>query len=66
PVTLSRAVESGLLDAPHLRNNPVARGAVVTRIIDGACVAVDPETLLPLTESERIQRALATYETSLA
>jgi hypothetical protein len=42
PATLARAVTSGLLDAPHLKNNPFARGAVVTRIDKrGACVAVE-------------------------
>ena len=30
PVTLARAVTTGVLDAPHLRDNPVARGQVVT------------------------------------
>lgn len=40
--TLTRAVTSGILDAPHLRNNPYGRGQVVTRIdARGACVAVD-------------------------
>lgn len=42
PATLARAVTSGLLDAPHLRNNRFARGEVVTRIDKrGACVAVN-------------------------
>ena len=41
PATLARAVTSGMLDAPHLKNNPFARGAVVTRIDKrGACVAL--------------------------
>ncbi len=42
PPTLARAVTSGILDAPHLKNNPFARGAVVTRIDQrGACVAAE-------------------------
>jgi methylmalonyl-CoA mutase cobalamin-binding subunit len=42
PDTLARAIGAGLLDAPHLRNNPFARGQIVTRIDSrGACVAVD-------------------------
>ena len=42
PATLARAVTSGILDAPHLKNNPFARGAVVTGIDKrGACVAVE-------------------------
>jgi len=57
PATLARAVTSGLLDAPHLRNNPFARGRVVTRIDPrGACVAVDPATGRALTEKERLIR----------
>jgi methylmalonyl-CoA mutase cobalamin-binding subunit len=55
PATLARAVTTGVLDAPHLRNNPFARGQIVTRIDPrGACVAVDPTTGEPLSEEERI------------
>jgi len=55
PVTLARAVTTGVLDAPHLRNNPFARGQIVTRIDErGACVAVDPATGQRLSEEERI------------
>ncbi|MBN1956205.1 MAG: methionine synthase, partial [Anaerolineae bacterium] len=56
PPTLARAVAVGVLDAPHLRNNPFARGHIVTRIdARGACVAVEPATGRPLTEAERIE-----------
>ncbi|MDI3299316.1 MAG: methionine synthase [Bacillota bacterium] len=54
--TLARAVRVGLIDAPQLRGNPEARGEVVTRLVDGACRAVDPETGQPLSESERVRR----------
>jgi hypothetical protein len=40
PATLTRAVTSGLLDAPQLRNNKFALGKVKTRIVNGACVEV--------------------------
>ncbi len=57
PATLARAVTTGILDAPHLRNNPYARGQIVTRIDErGACVAVDPDTGRPLREEERLAR----------
>jgi len=57
PPTLARAVTSGVLDAPHLRNNPFARGQIVTRIDRrGACLAVDPATGRELPEGERIAR----------
>ncbi|MBL7063521.1 MAG: cobalamin B12-binding domain-containing protein [Anaerolineae bacterium] len=55
PVTLARAVTEGVLDAPHLRNNPFARGQIVTRIDPrGACVAVDLATGRALSEEERL------------
>ncbi|MGA9348774.1 MAG: methionine synthase, partial [Anaerolineae bacterium] len=57
PATLARAVTAGVLDAPHLRNNPFARGQIVTCIDPrGACVAVDPATGKALSEEERISR----------
>ncbi|NLG67958.1 MAG: cobalamin B12-binding domain-containing protein [Firmicutes bacterium] len=56
--TLARAVHVGLIDAPHLRNNPEARGEVTTRIIGGACRAVDPATERVLPERERVRRVL--------
>lgn len=53
--TLARAVMAGVLDAPHLRNNPFARGQIVTRIDRrGACVAVRPATGQAFSERERI------------
>jgi methylmalonyl-CoA mutase cobalamin-binding subunit len=55
PATLARAVMAGILDAPHLRNNPFAHGQIVTRIdARGACVAADPATGRVLSEKERI------------
>ncbi len=57
--TLACAVEVGLLDAPHLRGNAAARGQIVTRMVGGACLAVDPGTGKPIPEAERVIRALA-------
>ena len=56
PATLARAVTSGILDAPHLRNNPFACGQVVTRIDQrGASVAVDAvDDHQPLPEAARL------------
>jgi methylmalonyl-CoA mutase cobalamin-binding subunit len=60
PATLARAVTVGVLDAPHLRNNPFARGQIDTRIdARGACIAVDSDTGKPLSERERIGRLMA-------
>ena len=54
PATLAGAVTSGILDAPHLRNNPHGRGRILTRIdARGACVAVDAAGR-PLSETHRL------------
>jgi len=53
PNTLSRAVSTGIMDAPHLRNNPYAKGKINTRIIEGACIAVD-HSGRPMDETERL------------
>jgi methylmalonyl-CoA mutase cobalamin-binding subunit len=53
PATLAKAVTTGILDAPQLKNNPFARGQVRTLIVSGKCVAVDSNGR-PLTESERL------------
>jgi len=54
PGTLSQAVQGGILDAPHLKNNPFARGNIKTRVLKGACEAVDSQGN-PISESERIE-----------
>ncbi len=56
PVTLARAVTTGIMDAPQLKNNPFGRGKIATRIIEGACLAVDSASGRPLSERERIAR----------
>jgi len=54
PETLYWSVKDGLLDAPDLTGVTVARGRIVTAIVDGSCVAVDRVTGRPVPESERI------------
>lgn len=56
PQIISKAIQQGLLDAPHLKGNSQAAGRLVTRVVDGAVVAVDPETREPLNEEHRLQR----------
>ncbi|HSV31506.1 MAG TPA: hypothetical protein VLH40_05715 [Atribacteraceae bacterium] len=53
PETLARAVETGLLDAPHLSGNPEAQGTVITRLRDSILRVVDKDGQ-PLTERQRI------------
>jgi methylmalonyl-CoA mutase cobalamin-binding subunit len=57
PRTLTEAVRTGILDAPQLRNNPFAPGRIRTRILKGACVAVDGAGKV-LSEIERLNTNL--------
>ena len=57
PETLARAVTIGILDAPHLKNNPFARGIIQTRIVNGACEATDSAGV-PIPEADRIHHLL--------
>jgi hypothetical protein len=56
--TLASAVELGLLDAPHLRGNAAGRGKILTRMVNGACVAINQETGKPIPEAERVENIL--------
>jgi methylmalonyl-CoA mutase cobalamin-binding subunit len=53
PQTLALSVRQGILDAPQLRGNRFARGQVQTRLIEGACLAVDLAGR-PITERQRL------------
>jgi hypothetical protein len=55
PATLAYAVQAGVLDAPQLKNSAFARGQARTRMIHGACEAVD-ETGRSLAEGQRLDQ----------
>jgi hypothetical protein len=53
--TLAKAVQTGILDAPQLLNNPYGQGMIISQIDPrGACVALNPQDRQPWTEAERI------------
>ncbi|NQV17487.1 MAG: methionine synthase [Armatimonadetes bacterium] len=54
PIILCKAVEIGLLDAPDLKGNKYAKGEVCTKMINGACYAINPKTKEPIYEKERV------------
>lgn len=54
PEVLTLAIQMGLLDAPHLRGNRAAKGQMVTCLVDGACVSVNPDTGSAIDESDRL------------
>lgn len=62
PEVLFMAVKRGLLDAPDLKGNPVALGSLTTAIVNGACVAVDRASKLPILEKDRVARLAASEE----
>jgi len=53
PATLAKAVKVGVLDAPQLMNNSFGRGMIRSRIVNGACEAVD-ESGRVIPERERL------------
>jgi hypothetical protein len=61
PATLTKAVKTGILDAPQLRNNPFARGEIETRIINGACVSIRPNGK-PLAEKYRVDTIVERFK----
>jgi methylmalonyl-CoA mutase cobalamin-binding subunit len=54
PATLTKAVNLGILDAPQLKNNPFAPGAIRTRVLEGACEAVNENGEI-IDERDRLQ-----------
>jgi methylmalonyl-CoA mutase cobalamin-binding subunit len=57
PAIMARAVTSGILDAPHLRNNRYGRGQVITRMVNGQCLSVDANGR-PVSERLRLKGIL--------
>lgn len=54
PQVISDAIRTGLLDTPHFQGNPHLCGKIITRLIDGAWYAIDPDTGEKLSELARI------------
>ena len=54
PKNLADAVRTGILDAPQILPSKDTRGNVLTKIIDGACYAVDENGNI-LSEKERVE-----------
>ena len=58
PKVLEDIIRRGIIDAPHLRGNPNAKGALETRIVDGKCIAYSKKLNRVVTEKERIEELL--------
>ncbi|MFN8135549.1 MAG: hypothetical protein U0Z17_10100 [Bacteroidales bacterium] len=57
PKTIARAIETGILDAPHFRGNPFLK-RTLTRNINGAWYAINPATGEPIEEKSRLAAIL--------
>lgn len=62
PDILALAVKEGLLDASDLAGSRIARGRIVTSIVDGACIVVDKSTGEPLPEQQRVKELAVSEE----
>ncbi|MCC6697533.1 MAG: cobalamin-dependent protein [Candidatus Hydrogenedentes bacterium] len=51
---LTRAIQTGVLDAPHFRGNPHLCGRILTACVDGGWEAIHPKTRRPLREKPRL------------
>lgn len=58
PEVIAHAIKVGLLDTPHFLGNPIACGQIRTRIINGACYAIDEKTGNPIREKDRIAKLI--------
>jgi methylmalonyl-CoA mutase cobalamin-binding subunit len=57
PATLTQAVTKGILDAPHLKNNPFGCGKIRTEIDGrGACGTINQRTGAPISEKDRLAK----------
>lgn len=52
---LSRAINSGIIDAPHLVGQTGAAGLIKTAPIAGGCYSINPETRKVWSEEERLE-----------
>lgn len=58
PKVLEDIIKRGIIDAPHLRGNPSAKGILETRIVDGKCMAYSKKLNKVVTEEERLKELL--------
>ncbi|WP_432666829.1 methionine synthase [Wukongibacter baidiensis] len=66
PAVLADAIKRGIIDAPHLRGNPSAKGTLETRIIDGKCLAYSKKLGRAISEDERLSELLDVDSNNIA
>jgi hypothetical protein len=58
PIVIEDIIKRGIIDAPHLRDNPSAKGTLETRIVKGKCMAYSRKLDRVVTEEERLEELL--------
>jgi len=55
PKIIGKAIRDGILDAPHLKGVPVAKGNILTGFREGACISIDNYGNI-ISEKERLSK----------
>lgn len=61
PVTISKSIEIGILNLPHFKKSINNAETTSTKIINGACYAIDIQTGVPISENERLREILLKF-----
>jgi len=56
PYVIARAIKEGILDTPHFTGQPVLKGEIKTKLIEGAWYAIDPLTGQIIDEESRLMK----------
>lgn len=62
PRVLEDIIKRGIIDAPHLKGNPSAKGTLETQTIDGKCLAYSREYCRVVSERERLEELISPAE----
>jgi len=62
PDAISKAIQIGILDAPHFKGNSNLKGDILTRAINGAWYAIDPISGEPIDEWSRLSEILSNFK----
>jgi hypothetical protein len=56
PYVIARAIKDGILDTPHFTGQPVVKGEIKTKLVEGAWYAIEPSTGEIVDEESRIMK----------
>jgi hypothetical protein len=59
PAVMGEIIRLGILDAMDLKDSKVAKGRIVTAIVDGGCDAVDERTGRPISVRQRLTELIS-------